>query len=176
MVEVNLLPWREYQKMYEKKVLHACLIGALVVSALILLPTHFWLQIELQHHDKKTARLKEQVQLHFGAELTKLAPNYMSASALAYDHATQVLLHDIASHHDVAQACFTTISRTANHIQFTGNTRSAADLALFLKSWAGAKAFSEIMIDELKQTADESALQFTFHGYEQVQLEKEPTV
>ena len=166
MVDINLLPWREYKKIYEKKVAMIFLMSAILVSIIILLPAHFFVWSQVNRYAIKTEKLKDQVQLNFGEKLATIAPNYISPAALSYRQATQTLLRGLGAAQPTA-ACFTSISRHANAIQFAGNTRSAADLAAFLKSWQAGGSFSQIMIDELKQQTGSTLMQFRFHGYEQ---------
>lgn len=169
MVMINLLPWRESQRVYQSKIVKKMLIITLFLNTILLFGSHFIL-----------AELKHKVQAHLAnleAEL-KVATawrNSMRAfqTAAPVNQANDKLLRYRASIWQLfrfleknrsADICFTEIKRIKNKLVFTGKTRSVTALMMYLNDWHAVTLFSSIKIASLEQQSN--TLQFRFFAEE----------
>lgn len=152
MVEINLLPWREFKKAYEKKITRLYILSGLLIGLLVTMPAHFFLGYQIKLSTNKTYQLQEKLQRYFQSHPAPILAHYITQSILDYGNTTQKFFLEL-SHSYQEQACFTEIVRHDNVIQMTGLTPSPIDLTEFLKNWHLGKLFSQIKIDSLQPSS-----------------------
>lgn len=163
---MNLLPWREREKIYQKKMVNKLFLSSVTATICCFVMLHWMLE---KHHD----RLMSQVQ-HVQHELnTYLMHSSDDEKMTALSTRFESLIHHQKTMKNLLLAlgesmntpvCFTDIARYENRISFSGKARSLEDLTAYLLSWKAAYLFSEIKINQLKQ--DNQFVQFRFQAEE----------
>lgn len=169
MVSINLYPWREPLRLYQKRVLKRMLVGFFILSLMIcgivyglLLRKEYLARLEI---DRIQQELEHYAALQ--ARLDSAANHGMAINALRalLDEQAQTAMFfaTLGSAFD-SDVCFKSISRTKNKMVLSGYTRSAADLSAFLHDWQAAALFSEIKIEEMEQ--QEGNMRFSLQAVE----------
>ena len=156
MVTINLLPWRQYTRAYHVKVMKRMIIMMLSLAIFIIVGVHRIIAQQIQVMQKRVTRLEQST--HRLVNLNKLSHLKQDRSNTAklekiissYRAATQNLFAEFTKVYK-PKVCFTEITRTKNTLIFSGNTRSAADLTEFLKTWSAAYLFEEIKLEQMQQ-------------------------
>jgi len=169
MVEINLLPWRDYVLVYQRKQLKKILLTAVLSAVFLVAAMHLLcsrqlhgLQIRKTQLDQDLSQYAAQQQLR--ASMRLLHTEEAGQSRSRDDTAAGKLFVELGKSR-LSGVCFTEIVRDRNSILFAGQTRSAADLTDFLVNWNAAALFSELQIDQL-QLQKSHLMQFRFRGFE----------
>jgi hypothetical protein len=147
MVEINLLPWRDYTRDYENKVMKKTLLTTLLLTALILVGIHHILskrEAALQAHLDMLQKQPQQLQWQSVKPVKTSRP-------LHELHPEITILFEELKKMRANEVCFTDIIRNNNMTLFMGKAYSAADLTNYLKNWRAAYLFSQININQLEQ-------------------------
>jgi Tfp pilus assembly protein PilN len=159
MVEINLLPWRHYVRVYEVRQIKKMMAAFAVLAVLTLAAVHLLLsmrQQSLYHHalalEQKLTPLRKQ--LHVSQSLRNKGSHAIFPGQFfrALGQMPQ------------SPVCFTDISSEQGMFIFAGQTRSAADLTDFLVHWKLADAFYLLRIEQMRQNG--ALLRFRFRGME----------
>jgi hypothetical protein len=159
MVEINLLPWRHYARVYETRQIKKMMAAVAVLAVLTLAAVH-WLLSMRQHS----------LRLHALALEQELAPlrKQSHASQSPRNRESHAILPGqffrALGQMPQSPVCFTDISREQGAFIFAGQTRSAADLTDFLVHWKLADEFSLLHIEQMRQSG--ALLRFRFRGME----------
>lgn len=171
MVRINLLPWREYKRVYQEKATKKMFFMAMAVSVLIIMFMHHVLANNVRDLHMRIKQLKLDIQ-----RLTVVQKQLQEDEShqdiaqfikklIGYRAVSNQLFIEL-SHLEPAEVCFTEISRAKNKIIFTGYTHSAFDLTMFLKQWPALSLFTEVKLDYLKQQSAERLMAFRFQAVE----------
>lgn len=171
MVEINLLPWREYTRLYQakqmKKILFLTLTLCVIpVTGMVLVLTWHEKQLHARITELKKETGRYAVQKPLPAKQDRLDEAKTSKKYLDRQAATQKFFGELASI-SAANLCFTSVTRVMNKITFSGNARSAVDLTDFLTHWQAASFFSEIKIEQIEQQGH-AFMRFRFQALENV--------
>lgn len=153
MVEVNLLPWRDYTRAYQRKQIKVILFLTVVLSVLPLMGAFIFLSQQEKKRHLHVLQLKQEV-ARYGK--TRMLPKAgalrrgENKKIISQQHRTQQLFHALAFIKE-ENLCFTNMTRVKETIVFTGIARSALDLTLFLTHWRGVSLFSEVKIEQIEQ-------------------------
>lgn len=164
MVTINLLPWRESARMYEKKILKQYLMIAIFAAIFSMIFLRFTLSLREKVLQKNMVELKREVDemMNLQGKMPQKDSKRKLKKWLSYHDDTQKLLIEIGKK-SAADVCFKEIMRNKNTLFFTGRARSAADFTRFLQHWNAAYLFSEIKIKQIQQHAD-GFVQFDFEA------------
>jgi Tfp pilus assembly protein PilN len=170
MVTINLLPWREYERVYQLKEVKKCLAIVILLVMMVIILMHVIFS-------KREAEMRVSV----AAKKEKLTHYYQSTDLNRVSHASSASVNSIMqlqNHHafirqlfvelgksNVSEVCFTEIEHTNHSISFIGKARSATNLTEFLRHWTAASLFTEIRINTIEQQED-GLVRFGFQAVE----------
>src|SRR3990167_2581 len=162
MVVINLYPWRECKKLYEKKVI-AWFIGmAIFLPFGSLTALHVFLSSKLNALNQRVALLNQTVKHmedsdHIVRRTKKehLLFNNRMNHFMHYQNRTLSLLNALGQP-NLYYLCFTNIQREQSMVYFTGYARSIADLTHFFLHWRGANLFTEMKVEKIYYQSDDS--------------------
>lgn len=162
MVEINLLPWRDYSARYQKKqmqILFALIFLVGVMCWLVMFASLSWQEKKVR---VRIATLKQSIS-HYGLpSATVIKPGFHFL--LNQRKKTIKLFHELA-YLDEKNVCFTKMIRNKNKIYFSGQAHSAVELTYFLTHWQAGKLFSEVKIEQIEQQKNKP-LQFRIQALE----------
>lgn len=139
MVNINLLPWREYEQEYQKWVLYKIFFLIVALIAIIIFSAHIIIS-QWEVAAKNRVALVNQKLNQFIAKPAQLShPSIRNKSLVENKRMSQ----------DVV--CFTGIERVDKTFSFTGEARSLTDLTEFFRQWHAAYFFAEIQIKLIEQ-------------------------
>lgn len=156
MVNINLIPWREQQALYERRTLLQLLIGSILGALLILVVADRY----LAHQQDTQAQHLE----HFKKELIwregLVNRTQVTNAFTSYDKLDDFFqrLNEV----DTQQVCFQQIKKTKLGIEMMGIATSPELLTVFLQTSTMSSYFSELKINQLRQGSGE--LQFNLLG------------
>jgi Tfp pilus assembly protein PilN len=154
MVEFNLLPYREEELKYRKKMVKRMLFCAVSLVMAINIIFH---QIISHRNDVIRHRILVMNETLNQFKQTSSAPAHYQQR----DDALSQLLVAVGKS-DNPSACFTSMEKTEQSFLFTGKARSLNDVTEFLLHWPAAKYFAEIHVKLIEQ--EESGVRFAFEG------------
>jgi Tfp pilus assembly protein PilN len=176
MVEVNLLPWRDQQKLYEKKIVKNLLFAAVFFSLFLNFLIHCFMTARIETLNSHVTLLQEEVlkleTLQRQVEETRkhhdLSQQWLQ-QLTQYQAETTHLFTGLINR-PIKNICFTALSRAANTITFLGYARSAIDLKEWLSSWGPAQNFFAIKIENLHEQKANQIIHFRFIAIEKNKL------
>jgi Tfp pilus assembly protein PilN len=152
MVEINLLPWRDYLSVFERKQLLRFILVALLAAIMAVAGTHMLFAQLLSDLQIKKTELDQVLSQH-----APLQAGYVPAGGNVTGQV--VALYAALAHLQPSSVCFTEITHKQNITSFAGRARSAADLTDYLLHWNAAALFTELQIEQLQR---DSAYVVTF--------------
>lgn len=166
MVNINLLPWRDYLKRYQEKNFKKMLLLAIGGSLCFLLTLHYLLMIQKAHLQERLLQ-KQQDEKNLATTQTPTADT-LTIAQIIYQHQQY---QDYTQHSWLAiqqtentGVCFNAIVRKAHHVLFTGYAISVLQLTQFLLHWSGMKFFSTIKINQI--ISEDHGIKFQFDAIE----------
>ncbi len=148
MIEINLLPWREYTREYQNNMIKKLLLMSLFVILLIWAVLHIILSIRENHLKLSIDTLQNKIrQLDAAVSRTK-TKKFKQSTQHFFSFAA--LLSELGKK-EINNVCFTDIVYTNTLITFIGKTRSTADLTDYLRNWSATPFFSQININDIEQ-------------------------
>jgi Tfp pilus assembly protein PilN len=164
VVIINLLPWREYARQYQSRVIRKTIFSMIVIVMSLMLGLHYSLTL------LKT-NLSAEVK-HFQIECQGLTENKLpqptvtrfseyQINALSTYRRDSETLFFLLSSRAPKGVCFNTIKRIGEMMFFSGRTHSMGDLAEFLTWCKRTQLFTEIKIHTLKRVESEPWLHFS---------------
>lgn len=170
MVNINLLPWRDWQRNYQKNAMRKIICACLLLACALLFVVHLSLKSQQEKALLHVSQLK-QILNDYHADLSvqqykRLASDQVH-NLMRYADSTEQLLRSLARHHSAL--CFSAIKRNKNSLFFHGKTNSASDLTLFLQHWEAANLFAEIRIKAIERL-ENHLLQFYFQALADIPL------
>jgi hypothetical protein len=161
-VEINLLPWRDYKRAYQNKVMKKILLATLLFTMIILTILH---QILSSRETALQIRIDVILnQIQQWREQSIRQNQKQSSQPLPKPPSDITTLFDELKKMNENEVCFTDISRKKNMTMFTGKAHSAADLTDYLQNWRAAYLFSHIKINQLKQKNNTAEFRFEAIG------------
>ena len=166
MLDINLLPWREYKKIKNKKKLKIISIATIAFLFAIFLLIHFIFVI----YNNTLSEKVETLSRHLENKAVVLTPvnqtSIISLEEMKHIKDEQKFMRTIYQHllHNQQVVQFNEISLEKNDITFRGTARSAQDLTYFLTHWSIANLFSKIELDYLKKQENHTGIFFKFRA------------
>lgn len=148
MVTINLLPWRDYARIYERKYLRKMILINLIILSVLFISARLFItnqEIDLQ---SRIMYLQKEIK-KYDVPLIKKQVSF-SPSIYIKPHTIKKLLAGLVSINGI-QVCFANVERVGDKISFVGKAHSAADLTEFLSQWKAASLFSQIKIQSIEQ-------------------------
>lgn len=162
MLEINLLPWREHKKLYEKKRMAYIMSAAIILPFGFIFSTHVFLthklntvanQIEKLSHTLK--QIESSNKIAYSEKNNELALNKMMNKFTLRQAQTIRLFNDLGVYYHQS-LCFTKIQREKRTFLFTGYTRSIVDLKDFLLHWKASHLLGEIKLEQIRYKNNDS--------------------
>ncbi|MBX3708582.1 MAG: hypothetical protein KIT56_07350 [Gammaproteobacteria bacterium] len=165
MVIFNLLPWREYEKNYQREMFKRFLLITLFLTLFFILGMHLLFSHQIANVKDRINILNNEINHYHSMRIKK--KNYVNKSLSILPK--QFFMHReinkkiFISFEELQQTsiCFTEMTRVGSTISFKGITHSVSDLTRFLGHWSVGSLFSEIHINQIEQQKEE-LVKFTF--------------
>lgn len=148
MVEINLLPWRDYTQAHQKKIMKKILLATLLVTLIFLVSLHQVLSSRENALEARMHILQQQMQ-ELQAQSIKQQQKTPQALPKRLFAITPLLDELIKMNAD--DVCFTDIIHHNKNTTFIGKTQTAAALTDYLKKWRAAFLFSHVKINQLEK-------------------------
>ncbi len=148
MVTINLLPWREYTRHYQKQMMKKILLRSMLAMLLILAGIHVFLSKQQANSHIRIDILQKQLD-HYQMQSVERKPASRADKPLLKPPFPISTLFFELGKMSKEPVCFTDIVQNNQATLFIGNTHSAADLTHYLKNWQAAHLFSQININQL---------------------------
>ncbi len=156
MVEINLLPWRDYLSVYERKQLLRFILVPLLMAVMAVAATHMLFAQLLSALQIKKTELDQSL-----GQYTQLQTPYVPVNANITGQIAA--LFAALTKPQPSSVCFTEITHKQNATIFAGRARSAADLTDYLLHWNAASLFTELQIEQLQRDSA-YVVKFRFRG------------
>lgn len=153
MVEINLLPWREEERRYQRKQIGMILLLALVVSIVPMLGIYINLLGQEKEWSARVASLRGQAERYPVTLRTSLSKKTITMPFLQQHNKNKKLFDSLAST-KADKLCFNKMVRIKQKIFFSGHAHSALDLTHFLLNWQALALFSEVKIEHMEKQKD----------------------
>jgi hypothetical protein len=154
MVEINLLPWRNYLRSYQKKMIKKIMMITLIMALIGIAIFHQILSIQEKILEARIDDLQNKL-----ADRNSLPkPEKVSLPKPPYE---LILLLRELKNMPHSSLCFTSITRHHNITAFKGKAHSIINFTDYLKNWTAAFLFSYIKIQQL-DAKDKSLINFHF--------------
>lgn len=154
---MNLLPWREYERVYQRKLLKRILFITCLLALASLLAIHVCLSREEHRARIRLAVIEDELN-KFRRDFFPVPHVIKSGGAavtipglLLDQRGFNRLFFSGLGEMEPAGICFMKIQRVNNVTRFQGQADSSADLTAFLLHWRMSGLFSEIHINSLEQ-------------------------
>ncbi len=145
MVTINLLPWREQQTRYEKRVLMYVILGAAACALFILLCCDRYLSYQKDASVERVEHLKKELSWRQGLA------NYLQQPAKLLPQNNVFDFFQRLNESDSREVCFEQIKKNKSGIELRGLASSSEQLTAFLQSSPLAAYFAELKINQLQQ-------------------------
>lgn len=154
MVNINLMPWRELELAYQKKIIKiGCFVSIMLMLVLIGLP-HLIMSYRVGVLQERVDELKASL-----TELEAVKKNQDEKKEVEGEgegQKTSVSLGEVfalfvsLNKYEDNGVCFLSMARRKKAVIFSGLTYSVSDLSSFLSHWKAANHFSQIKIEQLQ--------------------------
>lgn len=172
MVEINLLPWRQQARLYQRKMTKIFIFVSVVLPMLILTGIHFILAQWVVDAGFRVSHLAAEITAIKQAMLPQQDDLFTATIRKMFaDRDTSVQLFTELDSVKMNEVCFTEITRKNQVVTFSGYARSINELTEFLKNWPIASLFSQIRLMDLHYQSGDRRTDFRFYGEEMVKHE-----
>lgn len=177
MVNINLMPWREYEKNYQYEIAKKIIMRSFVLVAVMWALFHglfsYW-EVQLHYRIVDLKNELQHTQQQFKQVFANASLQQVNSQAAVTSQKQQEINRAFFS--DLSQAnmagvCFMQVSRAAEQTEVSGYAYSAAELSAFLKHWRVANLFNEIQIKTLESETNGN-LHFVFQAQQRQRNEK----
>ncbi len=168
MVEINLLPWREYRHAYQVKRLKQILVSTITIALIFVCILHFLLMNLLQRETTRLSIIQAELQ-RFSTWKTDedliRDSNRIDKQASQHIAQTNKLFQMLASKWQ-ENVCFTELVQDKNTVLFTGYAETTEEFTEFIKHWNVSHLFTALNIESLQYQENAHAVQFHFRAFE----------
>lgn len=168
MVIFNLLPWRQYEQKYYKRVSKIIFLLSGLLALMIIVIVHAGLSKKMTRIKNRTTLLTEEInRYHEQVKRDNHIHEYTSDTIkkiFKHREINKKLLAALGNMHR-EEVCFMEISRIKNTLSFNGQASSVADLTQFLTHWNEVSFFEQIRIQQIEQIKD-GLVRFAFQAEE----------
>ena len=165
MVTINLLPWRDYTRIYSRAQFKKMLVISLIIVSMLLMSTKFFLAKQEQELQLRITQLQQEIKKYTIQPIKKRAEPDAFLNIKSQRLVKNLLAELISTHK--TQVRFASIERRNNSVSFSGKARSAADLTEFLSQWKAAGLFAQINIQSIEQK-ENSWIDFSFQAIQDI--------
>lgn len=159
MVNINLLPWRDYELEYQKRNLFKISFMIIGLAALMGFSIHMVISRQEIAMQNRVALINQK--LNDYREQNQIADKPVS---LIQNRPYGKIFFESKTMYQ-AMVCFTDIEKMNKTISFAGKARSLTGLTEFLLQWEAAYLFSEIQIKLIEQQ-ENGLVKFGFQAKE----------
>jgi Tfp pilus assembly protein PilN len=152
MVNINLLPWREEELKYRKKVIRKMLSLAILLVVVINLIIHQLISRH-QHAVRERIVAMNKTVDHVN-QINGVGSTHSKSSVSLSDSDSLQKLFSVLGKNQAKKVCFTSIESREQSMFFIGKAKSVNDLTEFLLHWDAANLFAAIRIREMEQSED----------------------
>ena len=156
MVTINLLPWREKQARYEKRVLMYVVSGSMACALLMLVCADRYLSVQQQAIMEHIENLKKELIWREGLSHHVLQQNVATPQENPFDFFRRL------NETGAREVCFEQIKKSKSGIELIGFARSSEQLTAFLQTSSLTAYFSELKVNRLQQQSGQ--LKFNLMG------------
>lgn len=148
MVTINLLPWREKQARYERRVLIYAMFGALLFAMLVLWCVDRYLSGQQDEFARRAENLTKEINWRVGL----VSDAQSLQSAFPNDHAIDFFRR--LNESGAQTVCFEQIKKTKSGVELMGYADSSEQLTVFLRTSPLTTYFGELKVNQLQQTGE----------------------
>lgn len=156
MVNINLLPWRDYLKTYQRKKI----IQILLMTLLLIFLLFYCVRSIIDFEFERLLLMKLSLKQKFAQQTSNL--NYknhkhqpiLTHSMIEAARASLVNTENLMNylgHHPISGVCFKQIARVETTLMFVGYANSVADLTEYLLALRKTQLFLTLKMDVMKQ-------------------------
>lgn len=167
MVNINLLPWRRFEREYQNRLLKKIFISTISIALFILIIVHALISHQEKLWQANVAATNKKLSLYreINAQNTSNITAFSEVNTpKQYDkHDFAIRLFSELSKRNAGKVCFTDIERMDKTLLFSGKARSILELTEFLRGWNAAYLFNEIKINSI-ETQENGFVHFRFQA------------
>lgn len=145
MVNVNLLPWRDYEFEYQKQSLYRISLLAIGFAAFIIFSIHTIISRQELAAQNRVALANQKLNDYHKKDQITVKPLLLTQNRFS----EKIFVE--SKQMNQAKVCFSEIEKTNKTYSFTGKAHSLIGLTEFLRQWDAAYLFSEIQIKVIEQ-------------------------
>lgn len=151
LIKINLLPWRTQQKKRQLIILITYIVSAIILSSMIIISVHFYLDFKLQQLNARLTKLSKQRHLKnkLTPQIKQDARNKEIFENALKLQAQQLIFIKTLLQQNNPQLCFTQITYFGKQINFQGKITSIHFLLTYLNKWSLKSYFQKIYINQL---------------------------
>lgn len=165
MVTINLIAWRQAERLYQQRKFKQIMLQTFLLSILIILSAQAWMYYRCYQLQSRVFILKHKVNSLHDWRLSMQNKTIENDQTETLQHLRQYQLktHAIITslmNMQTTDICFNRVARKNRQVSVMGHARSADDLMHFIDVWPAASLFTEIRFLQLKQAENHTV---TFH-------------